>query len=353
MKHRLLIVTDILDVDDFTYGYIHRWLLEIAKETTHLYVLAGKVGYHTLPTHVTVHSLGGEEKRGKIVRSVRMGWFLLRYIRSYTGVFVIDKPWFVVRYGWWFKLWRKRIGFWYERGDATTALQLARPMLSYIFTPTTHGYHGGGDIKRIVGYGIDTDVFHPLRRVKDDGVFHMVTVGAISSVKDYNTLIRAIHILKEAVEKPFTLTVVGSPKEGEETFASEVKTLAHSLGLHDIVTFVGPMKNHEIAKLEQHADLYISMNTTPSIEKTLMEAAASGLPILTSNRSFDEYARDYVSFTKFEAGDPTLLAERIRHMMMMSHDARHALGQVFRDIAFRQCSIIALADGIVRPYDSV
>lgn len=351
MKHRMLIMTDIVDVDDLTYGYMHRWIDEIAKHAAVVHVITTKKGYHTLPPHVFVHSLGGEEKRGRIVRTVRFLWFLIRYIRSYRDVFVIGSPWKVAAVGPWWKLWRKRVGLWYAKGDADLPLSIARPFLTHIFTPTTHGYHGGGDMKSVVGYGIDTERFKPLLRPKHDGTFRIVTVGALGGTKDFETLFRAVSMLNETIDKPISVTISGSPAAGQEEFAESARTAARGLGLGEVVTFAGPMKNIEVAKMHQQADCYVSVNTAPTLEKSLIEAASAGLPIITSNRSFEEFARDYSPFVFFDQGDASMLAERFRHMMQMSYDARHALGQVFRDVAVRSYSIEVLARGVVQAYD--
>lgn len=348
---KLLIVTDILDVDDLSVGYFHRWIEEMALHATSIHIIASKEGYHTLPPHVHVHSLGEEIKKGRIAKTLKYMWYLARYIRQYDGVFVFGSPRAVVVAGWWWKLWKKKIGVWYAHGDPSLALVFARPFLSYIFTPTTHGYHGGGDVKHIVGHGVDVNRFKPILRPKHDGVFRMVTVGEIGHIKDYETMIRAVSLLKESVEKPFTLTIVGSPHEGEEKFANEVRSFAHSFGLSEVITFFGPMKNAEVAKLHQQADVYLSMNVLPALEKSLIEASASSLPVITSNRSFEAFARDYSAFVFYEPKNDVELAERIRHMMLMSYDARHALGHVFRNVAVHEHSIDVLARSVVNAYE--
>ncbi len=347
---RLLIVTDVLDVDDLTVGYFHRWVEEIAKHCTSIEIITTKQGYHTLPAHVHVHSLGWEVKKGRIHRFVKYLWFLVRLTRQYDAVFVYDTPWVVAHSGWWWRLWKKKVGLWYAYGDSRVSLQCARLFLSFIFTPTTHGYHGGGDVKHIVGHGVDTAKFHPIMRPKHDGVFRMVTVGDISPTKDYETFIRAVSLLNESIDKPFTVTVVGAPRLGKEAFAEEVRTFSRSFGLGEVVTFFGPMKNAEVAKLHQAADLYISLNIRPALEKSIIEAAASGLPILTSNQSFDQFAAEYREFVYFEQENDVELAERIRHAMKMSYEARHALGQVFRAVAVSSHSTEVLAKGIVDAY---
>lgn len=347
---RLLIVTDTLDVDDPVRGYFHRWIEELALHAKSIRIITAKEGYHTLPKNVTVHSLGGEHKRRRLSRVLRYLWFSIRHIRSFDSVFVFHTPSYIVTTGWWWKLWKKKVGIWYSLGEPTAMLQIARPFCAYIFTPTTYGYYGGGDIKQVVGHGIDTARFKPILRPRHDGTFRMVTVGAISSVRDYTTLIRAISHLKESVETPFSLSIAGAPKAGEEEFAEEMRKFAHSFGLSDRVTFMGPVKNEDIVKLHQQSDLYISVGTLPGVEKALIEAAATGLPILSSNESFKEHARDYANFVFFEQGDDMALAERIRHAMLMTYDARHALGQVFRNVAVTHHSIDGLAKAITHCY---
>jgi glycosyltransferase involved in cell wall biosynthesis len=351
MSKRLLIVTDILDVDDLAYGYIHRWIEEIVLFSPSVRIITSKKGYHTLPPRVAVHSLGKEEKRRRWIQALRMVWFMVRYTRSYDDVLVLGSPWRVVRLGWWWKLWRKNVGLWFKEGDVSLPLSIARPFLSYIFTPTTYGYHGGGDIKRIIGYGVDVTCFKPLPRPKHDGTFRAAAVGAITYTKDYETMLRAWGLLTASIDRPAHLTIVGTPGPGEESYAEEVRNISHSLGLGDMVTFAGPMKNVEVAHLLEHTDVYLSMNTTPSLEKSLIEAAASAVPIITANQSFAEFARGYHPFVFFESQNATELAERIRHIMLMSHDARRALGMVFRNIAVHQHSLESFARGIAEAYD--
>lgn len=347
---RIIFVTSNFDVDDLELGYLHGWVDELAKHTKGIEVLCMRQGYHKLPAHVHVRSMGGEKKVGLISRTIRCIWHLLATVRKGDVVFIHGSPWFIVAGGWLWKLFRKPIGIWYEAGEVSPLLSATLPFVTFVFTSSSEGYHSGGDKKRIVGHGIDVHKFSPLSRPKHDGTFRIVTGGHISRAKDYGTLIRAFATLADSVDTPLKLSIVGAPKAGENEYAEEVRTLVRSYGLGEMVTFMGPMKNQDVVKLYRESDLFVSVYLKGQIEKSLAEATATGLPVVTSNRAFEDFAGEYDSFVFFPEGDDAVLAERLRHILTMSFEARHTLGLAFARIAVRDHSLDTLARSIVMAY---
>lgn len=347
---RIIFITSNFDVDDLEVGYLHGWVDELAKHTKSIEVICMRQGYHHLPDHVRVRSLGGEKKVGFISRAVRFLWHFIATLRKGDVVLIHGSPWYVFAGGIFWKLFRKPVGIWYEKGDVTPTLSAALPLVSYVFTPTAESYHAGGEKKRIVGHGIDVTKFSPLSRPKHDGTFRVVTGGHISHTKDYGTLIRAFATLNDSVDTPLRLSIVGAPKEGENAYAEEVRTLVKSFGLGEMVTFMGPMKNADVVKLYRESDLFVSVYTKGQVEKSLAEATATGLPVVTSNRGFEMFAGEYDSFVFFPEGDDAALAERLRHVLTMSFEARRMLGLAFQRIAVREHSLDTLARSIVMAY---
>ncbi len=344
---KLIFITPKFDADDIEVGYLHRWVEELAKHTKHIEVLCAHEGYHTLPEHVHVRSLGREKNAKFIKRTRRLLWHLFVMLFKGDTVLIHGNLTYPIIMGPLWRLMRKRVGVWYEDGDVSTKLAIAQPFLTHIFTPTSEALHMGGDKKQVVGHGIDVEMFRPLARPKHDGTFRIVTGGHMSVNKDYATLIRATALLSESIDTPFSVTIVGAAKPGSETYTKEMQTLVHSYGLGDTIIFRGPMKNADVVKLYRESDLYLSLYQLGRIEKSLVEATLTALPVVTSNEAFQEFAGDYNSFVFFEPGDETALADRIQHVMKMTNDARRTLGLSFRQIAVREHSIERLIRGIV------
>ena len=167
-------------------------------------------------------------------------------MRSHDVVFIFGNPLYAVYGSMWWKLFKKPVGMWYDAGSVTTQMKIATPFLAHVFTATTAGYQAGGNKKHIVGHGIDTHVFSPLNRPKHDGTFRISVVGNIRPAIDYSTMVRAIALIKDAVETTFTVMIAGAPAHGEEVFAEEMRTYVHSFGLSERIIFMGPVKNIDV-----------------------------------------------------------------------------------------------------------
>ena len=67
-----LIITQIIDKDDPILGFFHRWVEEFAKHIDHIDVICLKKGEHTLPSNVSVYSLGKEGGESRIKYTFRV-----------------------------------------------------------------------------------------------------------------------------------------------------------------------------------------------------------------------------------------------------------------------------------------
>jgi sugar transferase (PEP-CTERM/EpsH1 system associated) len=135
--------------------------------------------------------------------------------------------------------------------------------------------------------GVDTDRFRPRNggtamelpeSFLCEGSVLIGTVGRLQPVKDQATLIRAFARL--ALNDPATrrrarLLIVGDgPAQGE------LRQLAASLDLGDTVHFTGPLD--DIPSALQTLDLFVLPSLNEGISNTILEAMATGLPVLAS-----------------------------------------------------------------------
>jgi sugar transferase (PEP-CTERM/EpsH1 system associated) len=126
----------------------------------------------------------------------------------------------------------------------------------------------------VIRNGIDLENFRFVpRNVKVKGK-HAVHVARLCISKDQSTLLRAARQVLD-VEPDFRLTLVGDGPDREALLA-----LKESLGLGEAVSFLGERRNvHEYLS---KADLFVLSSIEEGIPLTILEAMATGLPVIAT-----------------------------------------------------------------------
>ena len=132
---------------------------------------------------------------------------------------------------------------------------------------------------KILPRGLDTELFHPGRRDSaffekfgaSNGELRLLYVGRISREKDLDLLADAYRRLrKEGL--PVRLFVVGHGPYSE--------ALAKSL---PDAFFTGYLRGTELATAYASADIFVFPSTTDTFGNVILEAQASGLPVVVSD----------------------------------------------------------------------
>jgi glycosyltransferase involved in cell wall biosynthesis len=132
---------------------------------------------------------------------------------------------------------------------------------------------------KILPRGLDTDLFNPSRRDLNfwpgSGVngkeVRLLYVGRISREKDLNVLAAAYKKIREAGH-PVKLYLVGLGPY----------SAALAAALPDAV-FLGYLKGEALAKAYASADVFVFPSTTDTFGNVVLEAQASGLPVIVSD----------------------------------------------------------------------
>lgn len=145
---------------------------------------------------------------------------------------------------------------------------------------------GTGKIRQIYN-GVDTDRFHPPAGAReappdtapaDGGTFVIGTVGRMEPVKDPGTLIDAFAILVDAMGSAgarLRLVLVG---DGPLRPALEQKV--RDMGLATQVWFAGA--RNDVPAVLRRLDLFVLPSLAEGISNTILEAMASGLPVVAT-----------------------------------------------------------------------
>ncbi len=159
----------------------------------------------------------------------------------------------------------------------------------------------------VIPNGIDPERFFPAPEQPDaecSGPLRLLTVGRLSTTKRLPLLIEAVELLgKEGC--PVHLTIVGGG-----ALESQLRQTLDEKKLHS-VTLVGRRGSEQMPETYRSHDLLVSASAQEGMSNSMLEAMASGLPIVTTAcEGVDELIAD--NGIVVNAAGPAELAQAIR-----------------------------------------
>lgn len=304
---KLLICTQSIDPKDPIAGFFSAWVHEFAKHAEEVTVIAlSGVGAETLPQNVRVISLGKENQFGKLRQLIIFYRTILGALKSYDAVFVHNVgPKFVILGAPIWKLFRKKIALWYVHKSVDWKLHVAEKIADVIFSSAPEAFGLPSKKIHFLGHGIDAESLGKVMRHPDPEIFTILQVGRITPIKHCEVLIRAAALFGQQNTKPFKVLFVGTPlAEGDEEYAIELRKLVSDLGLSDHVVFEGGVEPEMLRDYYARAHVTINMLPTGGMDKVVLESAAVGVPVLTTNQTFQAIFADLANrFVLPELGD--------------------------------------------------
>ena len=210
---------------------------------------------------------------------------------------------------------------------------------------------------RVVYNGVDTEHFSPQRRLRYRravrrrlGIAEEKVVALIVAhnfrLKGVPTLLRAMGRLVPR-RLPVHLVVVGG------RHLRPWQRMAARLGIDGAVSFVGPQD--ETAPYYAAADLYVHPTFYDTCSLVVLEAAASGLPVITTqiNGVSELLSHGTDSLLLSDPADADELAEQMR--ALLDESLRQSIGAAARQTALRHTlkrnveEILAVYEEFVRP----
>jgi glycosyltransferase involved in cell wall biosynthesis len=282
---RILILTQKVDERDPILGFFHRWIEEFAKHCENVIVICLEKGMYDLPKNVRVLSLGKEtdiSRAGYIARFYRHIW---RERNDYDAVFVHMTPEYAVLGGLLWRIWRKKIMLWYTHRSVDAKLRWAAWVSNVILTASDKSFRLRSKKVRVMGHGIDTELFSPAHVLKTDTP-RIVTWGRVSPTKNIHAIIEA-YALTHRRHPDWLLVIIGPADEkGKGAYAGMLKKLVSDKGLKNGVQFLGALPPERIPGIIASKDVLVNLSDTGSLDKSVLEAMAAGIWVLTSNEAF-------------------------------------------------------------------
>src|SRR3989339_3137 len=344
---KLLIITQKVDENDQLLGFFIGWLNEFSKHFEAVSILCLEKRAYSLPSNVKVFSLGKDRGEGKVVQLFNFYKHIMTL--DYDSVFVHMNPIWMVLGGLIWRMKGKKSSLWYAHGRVSSKLRLANVFTDIAFTSTDEGYRIETSKKRIVGQGINTTIFNSNPADKKERR-NIVSIGRISPSKDYETLIRAILVIKETRIDLFNtikVRIVGAPATSpDEEYLVRLKSMVKDNGLESKISFTGAAANNALSAILGASGLFVNMSHTGSLDKAILEAMSCGVPVLTCNEALRDVLGDLSPSLMYEKNDHAGLAERIKYIFGLSEQEVEVVGNKLREIVVGEHDLVGLVSRV-------
>jgi glycosyltransferase involved in cell wall biosynthesis len=186
--------------------------------------------------------------------------------------------------------------------------------------PTSHWHK-----LRVVHCSVDSGRFAPVDR-RGRGAREVLTVGRAVPVKGQTLLIEAMAELKRrGVDARLTLV-------GDGPQMPELRELVERLAVADRVDLTGAVGQDEIGALYARADVFAMPSFAEGLPVVLMEAMATGLPVVASRiTGVPELVDDGVSGLLVAPGRVDGLVAALERLLGASAEEREAMGRAGRE----------------------
>ncbi len=197
---------------------------------------------------------------------------------------------------------------------------------------------------RVIPCGIDVQQFRPAERPQSTS--EIVCVARLVPVKNLQLLIQACSILRD-LNVDFHCSILGEGRCREELTQS-----IENLELNDHVSLEGAKDQSEVAVWWRHAAVGVLSSVSEGMPVALMEAAASGVPVVATNvGGVSELVEDDVTGLLVPPFEPMVMADALGYLLRHPAEAR-SMGAAARRRALARFSVQHQVETLLRVWES-
>ncbi|OGZ53276.1 MAG: hypothetical protein A3B25_00175 [Candidatus Ryanbacteria bacterium RIFCSPLOWO2_01_FULL_48_26] len=349
---RLIFVTRKIHRGDPLTGFIFGWLNALAQDLDVLYVICQEKGNTSgLAQNIEVHSFGKEKGYGKFRQGFSLFALSFSLAKKSDGFFIHMHPIYAIVSWLPAKVFGKKIVLWYTHKSVDLKLRVAHALIDTVLTASKESFRLPSKKVKIVGHGIDMRKFKPSSHIPHS-IFHILSLGRISPVKDYETLIKAVEILvKDRGIKDLKVEIygrIGLPEH--QAYLDSLVGFVQNANLDEVVDFQSEVSHEYVPQILSEADLFVNLSQTGSIDKAVLEAAACGVVVLTSNEAFEKPLKAISPHLFFERNNPRDLVKKILELKNLAGEERSKLAGELRNWVEREHNLNNLVNLIVAEF---
>jgi teichuronic acid biosynthesis glycosyltransferase TuaC len=226
--------------------------------------------------------------------------------------------------------WRRAaVSFGLARAAAVLAVSRA---LASVMQPLN-----GGRAVEVLANTVDLAQFRPRQRTAAPSGMRVLCIGNLIPRKRFDLAIAAFARAFGA-DPTCSLEIAGDGVE-----ASKLRALAQAIGIGERVLFLGQASRDEVIAALQRADLLVSSSAVETFGVVLIEALASGVPVVaTRSGGPDDIVTPEVGFLA-APGDASSLADALRAARRQWHTQGPAWGARCSEYAEREYGSVQFA----------
>lgn len=176
---------------------------------------------------------------------------------------------------------RVRMTLWYTHGSETTALRLATRLADEVYTATKAAFPIKSENVIELGHGIGDAYRAVMRMPRPEQRFAYLAVGRVMKRKRALETLKLFKLIHD-IEPRATLTWIGDETR-DPGYARMVRDFIPFIGLSDVVRMNGPSDQASMPEAYATHDLLLHLSETGSLDKVVIEALASGCPVMSTN----------------------------------------------------------------------
>lgn len=347
---KVLMITPRVDEEHDVFGFIVTWVNKLAEKVEKLYVISLYKGKANLKRNIELYSL--DEKSNKISKLFYFNILMNKIVKNVDVIFCHMFPEFVIIAAPFVKLFKKPLVMWYTHGHVSLKLKLAHFLATIVITASKESFRIESNKVMIIGHGIDINKFRPKLNLNKRKKI-ILSIGRLSPIKDYETLIKAADILVNKKNmNNIEFTIIGSPAaKSEEKYYNKVLLAVKNFKLENYIKFIESVPHSRIIHYYQTCDIFVSTSNTGSLDKAVLEAMACGRPIVTCNEAyyaiFDEELREKCWFKPKNYKE---LASKIEYFLQNNDNK---IKKKLRGIVIREHSLDKVINKLIKVFNIV
>jgi len=334
---KLLILTQKIDSADPVLGFFHEWVLNLSTKCEQVTVICLQKGALTLPENVKVLSLGKEDQASRLGYLFNFYKYLWQERKNYETVFVHMNQEYILLAGWLWRLLNKNLFLWRNHSEGNFLTKISVFLANTVFCTSKYSYTAQFAKTRLMPAGIDTDYFRPYNSVlkKEKSVLFL---GRLSAIKKPELFIKLLaHLKNEGVI--FEAQIVGDSPD--QKYFEVLKKQVEISNLVDEVTFIKGVPNKETLAFYRTNKVYVNLTPSGSLDKTILEAMASGSLILTTNQSFMREIPDCFFARENDLED---LSQKLKFLLNLPENEVKGRGETLRQYVVQNHSLKSLVE---------
>jgi glycosyltransferase involved in cell wall biosynthesis len=348
----LLVFNFKMDAEDDLLGHSLDWVEELSTRCVRVDVITGSLGKGSLPSNVHVHNLGSEKRESRICKVVNFYVALIRVLRRGRpqGCFAHMNHHYTVLAGPILRALNIPVIQWHCHRATPWTLRVAHYYSDVLVTATPESCRLPVCNRVITGHGINTDRYK-LRVNSGSGPFRLLYVGRIAPIKRLELLFEAAAwMVKHAPSFEFTIDIIGDASPENEEYKQSLLEMISRAGVANQVQFHGRLPHKHVAEKYQNADLCINCCPEGGLDKMMLEAMCSGVPVLTTNPALKHawpgecgakwfhpeqdgaeiFAKRIIDWAAFLMSPPIEFHERLRTAVVLHHGLKQFVDRLLR-----------------------